>query len=81
MNNRQQGVQRGKFSLKGDQVIKIFNPVLKEIIALVKDQVSATRQRPKAVILVGGFGESAYLRKALRTAVGSGIEILVAPNR
>ena len=81
MNNRQQGVQRNKFSLKGDAIIQIFSPVLEEIIALVKGQISSTKRKIKAVILVGGFGESAYLRKALRTAVGSGIEILVAPNR
>lgn len=74
-------MQRGKFSLKGDEIIQIFSPVLEEVIALVKGQISATKRKIKAVILVGGFGESAYLRKTLRAAVGSGIEILVAPNR
>ena len=74
-------MQRGKFSLKGDEIIQIFSPVLDEIIALVKGQISSTKRKIKAVILVGGFGESAYLRKSLRAAVGSGIEILVAPNR
>ena len=81
MNNPQQGVQRNKFSLKGDEIIEIFSPVLEEIIALVKGQISSTPRKIKAIILVGGFGESAYLRKALRAAVGSGIEILIAPNR
>ena len=74
-------MQRSKFNLKGDQIIQIFRPVLDEIIALVKGQISSTKRKIKAVILVGGFGESAYLRKALKAAVSSSIEILVAPNR
>ena len=81
MNNRQQGVQRNKFSLKGDAIIQIFSPVLAEIVALVKGQISSTKREIKAIILVGGFGESVYLRKALKAAVSSSIEILVAPNR
>ena len=81
MNNRQQGVQRNKFSLKGDEIIQIFSPVLAEIVALVKGQISSTKRKVKAAILVGGFGESEYLRKTLRAAVGSRIQILVAPNR
>ena len=81
MNNREQGVQRSKFNLKGDQIIQIFSPVLDEIIALVKGQISSTKRKIKAVVLVGGFGESAYLRKALKASVSSSIEILVAANR
>ena len=81
MDNRQQGVQRSKFRLKGNEIIQIFRPVLDEIIALVQGQISSTKRKVKAIILVGGFGESAYLRKALKAAVGSNIEILVSPNR
>lgn len=43
--------------------------------------VSSTNRTVKAVLLVGGFGESPYLRESLRAAVGPGIEILVPTNR
>lgn len=81
VDNVQQGVKRSKFSLSGHDIVQIFSPVLEEVIALVKGQISSTKREVKAVLLVGGFGESAYLRKSLREAVGSKIEILVPPNR
>lgn len=81
VDNAQHGVKRGKFSLSGYEIVQIFSPVLDEVIALVKGQITSTKREVKAVLLVGGFGESAYLRKSLRKAVGSQIEILVPPNR
>ena len=81
VNNVQQGIKRGKFGLGGSEIVQIFSPVLDEVIALVNDQISSTQREVKAVLLVGGFGESAYLRTSLRKAIGSEIEILVPPNR
>lgn len=81
VDNANQGVKRGKFSLSGPEIVQMFSPVLDEVIALVKGQILSTKREVKAVLLVGGFGESAYLRKNLRKAVGSKIEILVPPNR
>ena len=81
VDNAQQGVRRGKFSLGGPEIVQIFSPVLDEVIALVNGQITSTKREVKAVLLVGGFGESAYLRESLREAVGSKVEILVPPNR
>ena len=81
VDDTNQGVRRGKFSLTGTEIVQIFSPVLNEVVALVKNQISSTEREVKAVLLVGGFGESAYLRASLRKAVGSRIEILVPPNR
>ena len=44
----------------------IFEPVIKEVISLVLSQIKATKREVKAVLLVGGFGSSAYLRERLR---------------
>ncbi len=74
-------MNRGKFTLKGDDIQRIFEPVMKEIISLVQGQIDATGKAVKAVLLVGGFGESAYLLQSLRRALGSEIEVLVPPNR
>ena len=81
MDNATQGVRRGKFIINGDEIAQIFRPVLREIIRLVRGQIAATSRDVKAVLLVGGFGESVYLRESLRTALGSDIEILVPANR
>ena len=53
---------------------EVFDPVISKIVRLVQDQVSAT-QNLKAVLLVGGFGENAYLRKRLVAAVGKQVEV------
>ncbi|GIZ37993.1 hypothetical protein CKM354_000142000 [Cercospora kikuchii] len=49
----------------------MFEPVVKKIIALLQSQLDAERRQAghatiKTMLLVGGFGESAYLNNALR---------------
>ena len=55
-----------------------------EVNKLVMDQVRATSQAvkaPKAVVLVGGSGQNAYLRDCLREVLASSnIEVLQCPN-
>lgn len=43
------------------------------------DQIKSTKSTVKAVLLVGGFGQSAYLRDRIRAAV-SNIEVMQSPN-
>lgn len=73
------GVRRGRWCLTSKQVENIFEPVVKEVIALVTSQIKATQTSVKAVLMVGGFGQSAYLRDRLR-AVLDGVEIMQSPN-
>ena len=80
-DDSRQGVHRSKFTLQGDEIIEIFSEVIVEIITLVKGQIAATKTNVKAVLLVGGFGESPYLRKSIRAAVGCEVEVLVPANR
>ena len=68
-DNPRLGVSRGKFTISGDEVEKIFEPVVHEVKKLVMDQIRDVRlvsNYPKAVVLVGGFGQNAYLRDCLR---------------
>ena len=78
------GVSRGKLTLSGDEVGKIFEPVVHEVKKLVMDQVRDVRlasKTPKAVVIVGGFGQNAYLRDCLRELVACfNIEVLQCPN-
>lgn len=80
-DNPETGIRRGKIVLGAAELRRVFRPVIDEVITLVKGQVRATKKKVKAVLLVGGFGQSAYLRDAIRGAVEeSGIEVLQSPN-
>jgi len=66
-------LQYGKVGLHvfffcSEDVQKIFDPVVRRIISLVSEQVSKVEENGEdvnAILLVGGFGSSEYLRKRL----------------
>lgn len=62
-------IRRGKLRMTGTQLGAIFDPVVKEVVTLVMDQIRATEKTPKAVLLVGGFGQSPFLRECIRKAI------------
>ena len=43
-------------------------------------QIEATKTVVKQVLLVGGFGQNAYLRDRIRAAIGT-VQIMQSPNR
>ncbi|KOS22602.1 Heat shock 70 kDa protein 12A [Escovopsis weberi] len=55
---------------------RIFKPVVDQVIELVKVQIKQSNVPIKALLLVGGFGASAYLRERIRDAIDNSIEIL-----
>ncbi|RKK94122.1 hypothetical protein BFJ68_g15279 [Fusarium oxysporum] len=62
-----EGLQRDSWFMSGEVVQEIFEPLIADIVRLVKEQVqSAMLERPnkpvKGIFLVGGFGASQYLR-------------------
>ena len=76
-DNSELGIRRGKIKLEGSTVKEFFDPVLEEVVTLVKGQIRATVQTPKAVLLVGGFGQSIALRDAIHEVVKhDGIEVI-----
>ena len=75
-----QRVRRGKFRMTGAQVSKIFEPVVDEIVTLVKGQIAASGKKVNAVLMVGGFGQNAYLRETIRAAIDPRIEVMQPPN-
>ena len=68
------GIQSNKLFLSVDELKKIFDPVVDEIVDLVKKQIQATNSKAKAVLLVGGFGQNKYLKHRIEEDVG--IEVL-----
>lgn len=71
---------RGRFSLYGSDIRDIFEPIVSEIIYLVKEQIRISGQKSKAVLLVGGFGASIYLGERIREAVADRILVLQPPE-
>ncbi|CZR38902.1 uncharacterized protein FPRO_05906 [Fusarium proliferatum ET1] len=67
-------------TMKASDVHKIFEPVVLEVIRLVKDQITAGNVPVQAILLVGGFGSSNYLKERLRAAIDSSVRILQPPN-
>lgn len=79
-NNKALGVSRGRFALKASDLSVIFEPVILEVIRLVKEQITTSGVPINAVLLVGGFGASNYLKERLRSAVDKDVSILQPPN-
>ena len=66
--------------MTGAQVKAIFDPVVNEVVTLVRGQIAATQKKVKAVLMVGGFGQSAYLRETIRSSIDPAIEVMQPPN-
>ena len=78
-NDRSKGIMRGKLTISGATMRSIFEPVMTAITTLVKAQVKMTGNA-RAVLLVGGFGQSPYLRKCIKTVVGPKVEVMQPPQ-
>ena len=80
-DNPDLGIRRGRLTVTGGQVKAIFEPVIGEVLDLILNQIKATKAEAnvKAVLLVGGFGQNAYLRDRIRAAVGA-VEVMQSPN-
>jgi tRNA A37 threonylcarbamoyltransferase TsaD len=81
-NNVRLGVQKNRLNLSPDDVESILDPVVDKVIDLVRDQIIATKQSVNAVLLVGGFGQSNYLKERMRESLEEefGVRILQPPN-
>ncbi|KAF6221406.1 hypothetical protein HO133_002261 [Letharia lupina] len=79
-DNKKLGIRKNKMTLSGIDVRAIFEPVVKEVLALVTGQIKAARRSVKAIVLVGGFGQNSFLRDAIREEVkSSNVEVLQSP--
>lgn len=73
--DRAVGIFKGQISLEKEEVLAAFDPVLDNIAGSIRRLTS--EKRPKSLLLVGGFGESPYLKSRLNQLFGiQGIEIV-----
>ncbi|CCA70871.1 hypothetical protein PIIN_04807 [Serendipita indica DSM 11827] len=73
--DRNLGILKGQISLSKEEVLATFKPVSENIVNSIRRLISS--KRPQYLLLVGGFGESPYLRSELSRIFGSqGIEVI-----
>ncbi|KAF8541135.1 hypothetical protein BDD12DRAFT_830367 [Trichophaea hybrida] len=75
LNNERARVQDNIHTMEVDDVRKIFDPVVDCIVDLVQQQEEKVRENGEqvaAILLVGGFGSSEYLRKRLQDTLYGG---------
>lgn len=71
------GISRGRLTLTGDEVAQGRSSLASQILASVDGQLEGCRV--KHILVVGGFGESPYLRKKLTEWYeAQGIKIITA---
>ncbi|KAL4907139.1 hypothetical protein BDW74DRAFT_166661 [Aspergillus multicolor] len=88
-NNSSLNIRRGKITISPSEMHFIFEPLILKVIKYVQDQIAACKNTSttgtgkgidiRAVLLVGGFGQNAYLKERLRDALKS-VEVLQPPN-
>ncbi|OAX80402.1 hypothetical protein ACJ72_05262 [Emergomyces africanus] len=58
--------------LSSEDLRSVFKPVVEQVLSLVREQIQdareATKHRINRIILVGGFGDSEYLRRKFRSS-------------
>lgn len=77
-SNKIKKIRKEKVLVPGSDIREIFEPVITIIKRLVQEQVSAARTKQHqvtAILLVGGFGQSIYLKQVLEKTVGSDIKV------
>ena len=68
-DHEEAGIDGGFMLLNSDDIRDIFDPVVRQVIALVEGQVktiTAMNEVVSGIILVGGFGQSNYLYTVLK---------------
>lgn len=69
-DDEEAGLDSGFMVMTATQIKEIFEPVVKEVCDLVQGQVDGIRQKGgivSGIVLVGGFGQSNYLYKRLKS--------------
>ncbi|KAL6823063.1 hypothetical protein J3E69DRAFT_338625 [Trichoderma sp. SZMC 28015] len=75
------GLRRNRFTIpQDDMTIKIWDPIMKDIICLINEQISMADDEVAAVVLVGGFGQNRYLKARVREAIIPGVRVLQPEN-
>ncbi|KAJ4859795.1 hsp70 protein domain-containing protein [Trichoderma breve] len=79
-DDEEAGLDSGFMVMSAEQIKDIFEPVVKEVCDLVQGQVEGLRAKGgivSGIVLVGGFGQSDYLYRRLKSHFSNGGSIEV----
>ncbi|KAF9074482.1 actin-like ATPase domain-containing protein [Rhodocollybia butyracea] len=75
------GLVDGQLSIPGALLRReVFDPVVEQVLALIEDQLSKVDQRIDALLLVGGFSGSEYLKLRVEEQLRSRIGVIARPE-
>lgn len=75
-------LKRNRFEISSEDIKKnVFDPVIQEVLDLIDTQIEKCKEvRPSAVLLVGGFSQSKYLKKRIEKHFEGNIHLGIPPN-
>ncbi|KAF9264585.1 actin-like ATPase domain-containing protein [Marasmius fiardii PR-910] len=79
-NDPSVGLIDGQLSIPGVLLRReVFDPVIEQVLGLIEDQLKKVDQRIDALLLVGGFAGSEYLKQRVEAQLSSRIRIIARP--
>ncbi|TFK37617.1 hypothetical protein BDQ12DRAFT_684989 [Crucibulum laeve] len=74
------GLINGQLSIPGNLLrVEVFDPVVNEVLRLIEEQTRRVDQRIDALLLVGGFAGSHYLKQRVEEQFSSRIRVIARP--
>lgn len=82
LTNTAIGLEEGVLCLTAAELkSEVFEPVIREVLALIEEQLVKAGALLQALFLVGGFGSSHYLFERVQQAFGRRIGLVAVPPR
>ncbi|KAK7440018.1 hypothetical protein VKT23_017271 [Stygiomarasmius scandens] len=79
-NDPSVGLVDGQLSIPGVLLRReVFDPVVEQVLTLLEEQLNKTNQRIDALLLVGGFAGSEYLKQRIEEMFSSRIRVIARP--
>lgn len=69
------GIQSGKLVFTGEEIAQLFEPSIRAMEQSIAARVQGRGQQTVPVAMVGGFSESAFLRKEVQARLGSRVRL------
>jgi hypothetical protein len=65
-----------RFMVPMTDMAKVMEPILRDVVEFINEQVQKPGQGVVGVLLVGGFGQNKHLGTRVQESVGSSISVL-----
>ncbi|KAI9015285.1 hypothetical protein CLU79DRAFT_707673 [Phycomyces nitens] len=76
------GAVDGRLQITFDELREdVFEPVVKQVLELISDQIAQLKTKLDTIFLVGGFGQSKYLGERVKDTFKSKVGSICVPSR